>query len=69
VQFRSLRLSEKVSEGKGAGRRYQSFPKRTGLVGEPIGAKPQKGQPEIGVVFNVGGSAVTNCTTTLKRIK
>ena len=39
------------------------------LVGEPIGAAPQKGQPEIGVVFNVGGSAVTNCTTTLKRIK
>jgi len=39
------------------------------LIGEPIGVKPQKGQPEIGVVFNVGGSAVTNCTTTLKRVK
>jgi acetyl-CoA C-acetyltransferase len=39
------------------------------LVGEPIGAKPTKGQPEIGVAFNVGGSAVTNCVTTLKRIK
>jgi len=39
------------------------------LVGEPIGAKPAKGQPEIGVAFNVGGSAVTNCVTTLKRIK
>ena len=39
------------------------------LIGEPIGVKPQKGQPEIGVVFNVGGSAVTNCTTTLKRTK
>ena len=39
------------------------------LVGEPIGVKPAKGQPEVGVVFNVGGSAVTNCTTTLKRIK
>jgi acetyl-CoA C-acetyltransferase len=39
------------------------------LVGEPIGVSPQKGQPEIGVVFNVGGSAVTNCITTLKRIK
>jgi acetyl-CoA C-acetyltransferase len=39
------------------------------LVGEPIGLAPQKGLPEIGVVFNVGGSAVTNCTTTLKRIK
>ena len=38
------------------------------LVGEPIGVSPEKGQPEIGVVFNVGGSAVTNCVTTLKRI-
>lgn len=39
------------------------------LVGEPIGVSPQKGRPETGVVFNVGGSAVTNCVTTLKRIK
>ncbi len=39
------------------------------LVGEPIGVTPKKGQPEIGVVFNVGGSAVTNCTTTLRRIR
>jgi acetyl-CoA C-acetyltransferase len=39
------------------------------LVGEPIGLAPQKGEPEIGVVFNIGGSGVTNCTTTLKRIK
>ena len=39
------------------------------LVGEPIGLAPKKGQPEIGVVFNIGGSGVTNCTTTLKRIK
>jgi len=39
------------------------------LLGDPIGAAPLKGQPEIGVVFNVGGSAVTNCTTTLRRIK
>ena len=38
------------------------------LVGEPIGVSPQKGQPETGVVFNVGGSAVTNCVTTLRRI-
>ena len=37
------------------------------LVGEPIGARPTKGQPEIGVVFNVGGSAATNCVTTLRR--
>ncbi|MEW5908831.1 MAG: propanoyl-CoA acyltransferase [Thermodesulfobacteriota bacterium] len=39
------------------------------LIGEPIGTAPQKKEPEIGVVFNVGGSAVTNCTTTLRRIK
>jgi len=39
------------------------------LVGEPIGVSPQKGQPEIGVVFNVGGSAVTNCVTTLRRTR
>jgi acetyl-CoA C-acetyltransferase len=39
------------------------------IVGEPIGVAPKKGIPEIGVVFNVGGSAVTNCTTTLRRIR
>jgi acetyl-CoA C-acetyltransferase len=39
------------------------------LVGEAIGMAPKKGQPEIGVVFNIGGSGVTNCTTTLRRIK
>jgi acetyl-CoA C-acetyltransferase len=39
------------------------------LVGEPIGVAPKQGQPEIGVVFNVGGSAVTNCVTTLKRVR
>ena len=39
------------------------------LVGDPIGLAPKKGQPEIGEVFNVGGSAVTNCSTVLKRIK
>ncbi len=39
------------------------------LVGAPIGAAPAKGTPEIGVVFNVGGSAVSNCVTTLRRIK
>jgi acetyl-CoA C-acetyltransferase len=39
------------------------------LVGEPIGAAPAKGTPEQGVVFNVGGSAVTNCVTTLRRLK
>jgi acetyl-CoA C-acetyltransferase len=39
------------------------------LVGEPIGTAPAKGSPEIGVVFNVGGSAATNCVTTMKRVK
>ncbi len=39
------------------------------LIGEPIGLSPAKGTPEIGVVFNVGGSAVTNCTTVLRRIR
>ncbi len=39
------------------------------LVGAPIGAAPAKGVPEHGVVFNVGGSAVTNCVTTLRRLK
>jgi len=38
------------------------------LIGEPIGLAPGKGQPETGVVFNVGGSAVTNCVTTLRRV-
>jgi acetyl-CoA C-acetyltransferase len=37
------------------------------LVGEPIGAAPTKVKPEVGVVFNVGGSAVTNCVTVLRR--
>ncbi len=37
------------------------------LAGSPIGATPVSGQPEIGVTFNVGGSAVTNCVTVLKR--
>jgi acetyl-CoA C-acetyltransferase len=39
------------------------------LMGEPIGVSRQKGRPEIGVAFNVGGSAATNCVTTLRRIK
>lgn len=38
------------------------------LVGEPIGMAPAGRKPEIAVVFNVGGSAATNCVTTLKRI-
>ena len=38
------------------------------LIDEPIGVAPGKGQPETGVVFNVGGSAVTNCVTTLRRV-
>lgn len=36
------------------------------LVGQPIGAKPSKGTPKVGVAFNVGGSSVTNCVTVLK---
>ena len=38
------------------------------LMGEPIGIAPTKGQPEIGVALNVGGSSVTNCVTVLKRV-
>lgn len=38
------------------------------LVGEPIGATLSKKTPAIGVSFNVGGSAVTNCVTVLKRV-
>jgi acetyl-CoA C-acetyltransferase len=38
------------------------------LVGEPIGAVPSKGRREIGVAFNVGGSAVTNCVTVQRRL-
>ncbi|MCD6560245.1 MAG: propanoyl-CoA acyltransferase [Deltaproteobacteria bacterium] len=38
------------------------------LVGDPIGLAPKKGTPETGLVLNVGGSAVTNCATILKRI-
>ena len=38
------------------------------LVGEPIGMAPSGKAPEIAVVFNVGGSAATNCVTSLKRI-
>lgn len=39
------------------------------LVGEAIGQAPLKKQPEIGVAFNVGGSAATNCVTTLRRLR
>jgi acetyl-CoA C-acetyltransferase len=39
------------------------------LVGEPIGMAPENKEPEIGVVFNVGGSGATNCVTTMKRVK
>ncbi len=36
------------------------------LIGEPIGVKAKKA--DIGVTFNVGGSAVTNCITVLKKL-
>lgn len=39
------------------------------LVGEPIGAKLAKKTPSVGVTFNVGGSAVTNCVTVLRRVQ
>jgi acetyl-CoA C-acetyltransferase len=37
------------------------------LVGEPIGAQLTGKVPQVGVVFNIGGSAVTNCVTVLRR--
>ena len=39
------------------------------LVGEPIGATRSKKPPAMGVAFNVGGSAVTNCVSVLRRLK
>ncbi len=36
------------------------------LMGEPIGAAPAKA-PTVGVTLNIGGSAVTNCVTVLRR--
>ena len=39
------------------------------LVGEAIGATLTKKIPQVGVSFNVGGSAVTNCVTVLRRVK
>ena len=36
------------------------------LIGEPIGVKAKKA--DIGVAFNVGGSAVTNCVTVLRKL-
>ena len=37
------------------------------LVGEPIGAQLSGKVPQVGVTFNIGGSAVTNCVTVLRR--
>ncbi len=39
------------------------------LMEEPIGLKPTKKVPKVGVTFNVGGSGVTNCVTVLRRVK
>jgi acetyl-CoA C-acetyltransferase len=36
------------------------------LIGEPIGVQARKA--DIGVAFNVGGSAVTNCVTVLRKL-
>jgi acetyl-CoA C-acetyltransferase len=38
------------------------------LVGSPIGAAPTRRKPEAAVAFNIGGSAVTNCATVLRRV-
>jgi acetyl-CoA C-acetyltransferase len=37
------------------------------LAGQPIGAVPAKKRPTVGVIFNVGGSSVTNCVTVLRK--
>lgn len=37
------------------------------LIGQGVGLTPGKGAPETGVVFNVGGSAVTNVVSVLRR--
>lgn len=37
------------------------------LAGDPIGTTLSRKKPEVGVSFNVGGSAVTNCVTVLRR--
>ncbi len=37
------------------------------LCGNPIGTAPSAGTPETAAVLNVGGSAVTNCVTVLRR--
>ena len=37
------------------------------LAGEPIGMAPAGMEPQVGVVFNIGGSAATNCVTVLRR--
>ena len=38
------------------------------LMGAPIGATPAGKTPAVGVTFNVGGSAVTNCVSVLRRL-
>ncbi|NLI75225.1 MAG: propanoyl-CoA acyltransferase [Candidatus Riflebacteria bacterium] len=38
------------------------------LIGEPIGLAPKR-KPSVGVTFNVGGSAVTNCVSVLRRVR
>lgn len=39
------------------------------LMGEPIGAALSGRVPEVGISFNIGGSAVTNCVTVLRRTR
>ena len=38
------------------------------LVDEPIGQTRSQGNPDVGVVLNVGGAAVSNCATVLRRV-
>jgi len=39
------------------------------LLYKPIGAALLRKEPEVGVSFNIGGSAVTNCVTVLRRTR
>lgn len=39
------------------------------LMGEPVGATLSAKSPEVGITFNIGGSAVTNCVSVLRRTR
>ena len=38
------------------------------LIGDPIGVAA-KGQPELAMTVNIGGSGVTNCVSVMRRVK